>query len=115
MCAIVEKTKDDDLEKLFKEGNEHGVGELMKEIRFTDKERQVQQFANDQAAYGKFHCFLLNIFHCFLAAPGCRGNRWSLITVRMGKYSIFEALNYKIKVCYILYSLVHILEKSSCI
>ena len=29
-----------DLEKLFKEGNEHGVGELMKEIWFTDKKRQ---------------------------------------------------------------------------
>ena len=68
MCAIVEKTKDDDLEKLFKEGNEHGVGELMKEIWFTDKKRQVQQFANDQAANGKFHCFLLNTFHCFFCS-----------------------------------------------
>lgn len=78
MCAIVEKTKDDDLEKLLKEGNEHGVGELMKEIWFTDKKCQVQQFANDQTANGKLHCVLLNSFHYFLAAPGSRGNRWSL-------------------------------------
>ena len=37
MCSIVERTENDDLEKLFKEGNEHGIGELMKEIWFTDK------------------------------------------------------------------------------
>ena len=53
MCTIVEKAGNDDLEKLIKEGNEHGVGELMKEIWFTDKKRQTQQFANDQAANGK--------------------------------------------------------------
>ena len=56
MCAIIERTENDDLEKLFQEGNEHGVGELMKEIWFTDKKRQIQQFANDQTANGKFHC-----------------------------------------------------------
>ena len=54
MCAIVERTENDDLEKLLKEGNEHGVGNLMKEIWFTDKKRQAQQFANDQAANGKY-------------------------------------------------------------
>jgi len=47
MCSIVERTKNDDLEKLFKEGNEHGVWELMKEIWFTDKKRQTQQFTYD--------------------------------------------------------------------
>ncbi|XP_065894836.1 uncharacterized protein [Dysidea avara] len=67
MCTIVEKAGNDDLEKLIKEGNEHGVGELMKEIWFTDKKRQTQQFANDQAAN----------------ATGSRGNRWSLVTIRM--------------------------------
>lgn len=88
MCSIVERTENDDLEKLFKEGNEHGVGELMKEIWFTDKKRQTQQFANDQAANGKVCCCLLSIFVIilgFLAATGSRGNRWSLITIRMGK------------------------------
>ena len=44
MCNILERTKNDDLEKLLKEGNKHGVGELMKEIWFTDRKRQIQQF-----------------------------------------------------------------------
>ena len=60
----------------------------MKEIWFTDKKRQTQQFANDQAANGKVCCCLLSIFVIifgFLAATGSRGNRWSLITIRMGK------------------------------
>lgn len=85
MCNIVERTENDDLEKLLMEGNEHGVGELMKEIWFTDKKRQTQQFANDQAANVEVCCCLLSIFDIFLAATGNRGNRWSLITIRMGK------------------------------
>ena len=85
MCSIVERTKNDDLEKLFKEGNEHGVWELMKEIWFTDKKRQTQQFANDQVANGEVYCCLLSVFNIFLVATGSRGNRWSLITIRMGK------------------------------
>ena len=52
MVTIVEKTESDELDKLFKESNEHGVGELMKEIWFTDKKCQSQQFANDQAVNG---------------------------------------------------------------
>ena len=66
MCSIVERTENDDLEKLFKEGNEHGIGELMKEIWFTDKKRQTQQSANDQAANGEVCCCLLSVFNIFL-------------------------------------------------
>ena len=67
MCSIVERTKEDDLEKLVKEGNEHGVGNLMKEIWFTDKKRQSQQFANDQAANGKCWCsYIHSLLHSFL-------------------------------------------------
>ena len=47
MCTIMEKTNDDDLEKLFKEGNEHGVGDIMKDVWFTDKKRQIQEFSHD--------------------------------------------------------------------
>ena len=74
MCSIVKRIENDDLEKMFKEGNEHGVGELMKEIWFTDKKRQTQQFANDQAANGKVCCCILSIFDIILAATGSRGN-----------------------------------------
>ena len=52
MVTIVERTESDELHKLFKEGNEHGVGELMKDIWFTDKKRPSQKFANDQAVNG---------------------------------------------------------------
>jgi len=85
MCSIVERTENDDLEKLFMERNEHGVGELMKEIWFTNKKGQTQQFANDQAANGEVYCCLLSAFKIFLAATGSRGNQWSLITIQMGK------------------------------
>ena len=47
MCNIVERTENDDLEKLLREGDKHGVGGFMNEIWFTDKKRQTQQFAND--------------------------------------------------------------------
>ena len=53
MYTIVERTKDDDLEKLFKEGDEHGVGEMMKDIWFTDKKCQIQQFSHDQVSNSK--------------------------------------------------------------
>ena len=66
MCSIAERTKNDDLEKLLKEGNEHGVGELMKEIWFTDRKRQIQQFANDQATNGEICCSLLKVLTFFL-------------------------------------------------
>ena len=48
-CALF----DDDLEKLFKEGNEHGVGDIMKDVWFTDKKRQIQEFSHDQLINGK--------------------------------------------------------------
>ena len=40
MCTIVEKTENGDFEKLFKEGNEYGVGEITKEW-FTNKKYQI--------------------------------------------------------------------------
>jgi len=39
MSSIVEATQPDELEKLFKEGNQHGVGDVMKSIWLTDKNR----------------------------------------------------------------------------
>jgi len=48
MCSVLEATQSDELEKLFKEGDEHGVGSLMKTIWYTDKDRQKNDFCNDQ-------------------------------------------------------------------
>jgi len=35
------------------EGSEHGVGEKMKDIWYTDSKRQQQQFLQDQSKNGK--------------------------------------------------------------
>ena len=48
MCSIMEATAPEDLEKLFKEGDEHGVGDLLKSIWYTDKDRQKTEFCDDQ-------------------------------------------------------------------
>ena len=53
MCAIVEAVQPDELEKLFQEGDQHNVGNLMKNIWYTDKDRQRKEFANDQSRNGK--------------------------------------------------------------
>ena len=53
MCAIVEAVQPDELEKLFQEGDQHNVGNLMKNIWYTDKDRQRKEFANDQLRNGK--------------------------------------------------------------
>ena len=59
MCTTVKRTENDGLDKLFKESNEHGVGELMKEIWFTDKKCQSQQlFAKDQVAKGNLNTYV---------------------------------------------------------
>ena len=53
MCTVVESIQNDELEKLFQEGDQHSVGSLMKTIWFTDKERQKKEFDQDQARNGK--------------------------------------------------------------
>ena len=50
MCQIMEKVMTEDLEKLYKEGDEHGVRKMMQDIWITDKVRQRMEFACDQAA-----------------------------------------------------------------
>ena len=49
MCKVVQSIGDDDLEKLYEEGEKHGVGKLMKEIWITDVEQRRKQFRDDQA------------------------------------------------------------------
>ena len=54
MCNIVEQIQTEDLEALCKEGDEHGVGRLMKDLWIADNERKRQEFSSDQAKNGKF-------------------------------------------------------------
>ena len=44
MCSIVQAIGDDDLEKLYVEGEKHGVGSIMKEIWVTDVEQRRSKF-----------------------------------------------------------------------
>ena len=53
MCAIMEAVQPEELEKLF-EGDQHGVGNLMKNIWFTDKYYQKSEFSSDQVCNSKF-------------------------------------------------------------
>ena len=73
------------LQKLFDEGDNHNVGAILKDIWTTDLDRQQKQFPDDQAT----NCNLslnIKILFFFVTGNGRRGNRWSMITIRMGKY-----------------------------
>ena len=54
MCSFAERASSEDLDKIFLEGSEHGVGGLMKEIWYTDSRCQQQQFVNDQSKNGNY-------------------------------------------------------------
>lgn len=62
MCAIVEAVQPEELEKLFQEGNQHNVGNLMKNIWYTDKDRQRKEFAQDQLQNGKWLLFVAFLY-----------------------------------------------------
>ena len=66
MCSLVERINNEDLDKIFLEGSEHGVGDLMKEIWFTDSKRQRQQFLQDQSKNGKFPLYPILLCLCLL-------------------------------------------------
>lgn len=50
MCNITQRIGDDELEKLCKEGDEHGAGSIMKDIWITDQDRRSKEFFDDQAS-----------------------------------------------------------------
>ena len=58
MCNIVEHIQTEDVEKLCKEGDEHGVGGIMKDIWITDNECRNQEFSTDQGKNSK--CCIIN-------------------------------------------------------
>ena len=43
MCSLVERISNEDLGKIFLEGSEHGMGDLMKGIWYTDSKHQRHQ------------------------------------------------------------------------
>ena len=52
MSAITDKIEEvgqDELEKIFVEGDSHGMGKEVREVWMTDKRQQLNQFIADQA------------------------------------------------------------------
>ena len=88
MCAFVEKMRDKELQKLFDEGDKHGVGGILKDIWATDLERQQKEFAHDQATNRKINTVKAMVSSFFVIGNGGRGNRWNMITIRMGKCTV---------------------------
>ena len=69
MCGVMDAIDDaaiDDLQKIFEEGESHGVGSKLKEIWVTDKRQNVQQFWQDQARNGKQYSqeLMIIIYSC---------------------------------------------------
>lgn len=85
MCGVMEAIQDEDLDKLYHEGDQHGVGSLMKMIWLTDKDRQKKQFFLNQVQNSKCTLFVCIIVIIYTLASGGHGNRWSMITIRMGE------------------------------
>ncbi|XP_065888474.1 uncharacterized protein [Dysidea avara] len=67
MCEVMEAMKAKDLDKLYQEGDQHGVGSVMKTLWMTHKDRQKKQFFLNQEEN----------------SVGGRGNQWNMITIRM--------------------------------
>ena len=56
MCDVMDQVAVDDLQRIFEEGESHGVGNKLKEIWTMDKRQQLESFQKDQARNGKsFH------------------------------------------------------------
>ena len=49
----METTKDEELQRLYDEGEKYGVGGIMKEIWNTDLDNQRTEFSHDQASNSK--------------------------------------------------------------
>jgi len=89
----MDAVQDDELEKFFQEGDQHGVGSLIKTIWFTDKKWQKEEFFQDQAKNGMGFCVLALYYIIHAELKAGHGNQWNMITIRMGM------LNFKL-LCY---------------
>jgi len=111
MSAIVNEIEEksrDELEKIFAEGDTHGVGTQVREVWITDKRQQLDQFRADQqrnseSVFKQKH----DIIQISFSVSGKRSNQWSMVTIRMG---MLDLLNY-----FVISSTCHILQKPSSI
>ena len=68
----------------------HGVSDKLKEIWTMDKRQKLESFQRDQARNGMNLYLHTSIPLNFLPlVTGKRSNQWSMITIRMGKITVF--------------------------
>ena len=77
----------EELEKVLTEADAKGQGEVLRNIWKMDVEERLQYY-KDQKKSGM--CIILNLFICsyFIVVTGRKGNRWSMITFRMGMLAL---------------------------
>jgi len=86
---IYHKSKGE-LHKLLSEAEKHGKEELLKETWRQDVEERLS-FQKDQKKNGKTESCFRQVFELFCTVvSGKKGNRWSLITIRMGKCKLHD-------------------------
>lgn len=85
VMKMIEETCPDELDKIFQEGDDHAVGDLVRDSWEVDKLNAKGKFFKDQCKNGKFSN---SLFHCLwltIAENGKRSDRWSLVTIRIGE------------------------------
>ena len=66
MRTIMEKIGDEELQKLYDEGEKHGIGGILKDIWITDLDRQRKEFSSDQVSNSKIPYSLCSESRCFM-------------------------------------------------
>lgn len=114
MSAVVSKIEEvcsDELQKLFKEGEKHGVGLKLRNTWNTDKRREYTEFNRDQVINSKLNFMSTSVHVPDIIETGKRGNRWSSITIRMGMITMQFVMINSISLVY--YSTCNIYQKPS--
>lgn len=72
-------------------GEKHGVGYVLRKIWKEDASRESEHklFQKDQKSNSKFLASQ-TIYYLFFIGTGKRGNRWSMITIRIGKFQEYR-------------------------
>lgn len=93
MCEVVSALEDSgrsELESVFSEADAHGVGASVRKTWENDKRNLKEQFQFDQLTLGNGSnidiVWCRCMYHWFNTETGNRGNRWSPITIHIGRF-----------------------------
>lgn len=99
VVSFIDQNFGNELEKLYEEADKHGVAEKLREVWMTDVQKEKAIFNRDQSQNSKrlhyqMHvCVTISLY----TGTGKRFNRWSFITIRMGKYTMLKLSLYTFK------------------